>query len=286
MNERNIRKSRKKLLGGCLVIFALVAAIVYVTITQSGHWLVEDDAFEHVDWVVILDGQSADMERNDFVATLLSERKADSVLILGRRVYRDKSNADYYAEDFMTLGKFDPSTIFLARHDDPSTLSEACTIIPWLKKHKADSVLLVTTAPATRRAARIFRSLSGDKPTYITTDIKHHQYNADAWIFNRESRKNWLREMAAHLISYYDLWGTGEFTDKASTYFSSIRSLAEEQRDDSSIIDLQKMLEKVTPAQDSVKQPHTTTSPKDSIADKSIVKGDVKIPDSTQKSRN
>ena len=130
MHDKGTRKRSRKILGAFFIIVLLVLALVYIAIEKSGHWLVIDDDFEHATWAVILDGQSANMERNDYVADLLAERKVDSVLILGRRVYRDKSNVDFYAEDFMRLGKFDPATIFLVRHDDPSTLSEACTIIP------------------------------------------------------------------------------------------------------------------------------------------------------------
>ena len=247
MQNKNTRKRSRKVLGALIVTLFCLLAIIYIVVEKSGKWLVVDDKFEHVTWAVILDGQSANMERNDYVADLLAAGKVDSVLILGRRVYRDKSNVDFYAEDFMRLGKFNPATIFLVRHDDPSTLSEACTIIPWLKKHKADSVLLVTSAPATRRAKRIFQTLSGDSPVYLTKDIdnKSH-YIADAWIFNRESRKNWLREWFALAHSYLDLAGVYPLSESDSTYFSKIRSIAEEEKD-SPVIDLlslQKVIEK------------------------------------------
>ena len=252
MNDKNVRKSHKKLfciLGGIVVAFAV---LLYVTVTMSGHWLVKDDEFEHVKWAVILDGQSADLERNDYVATLLAEGRVDSVVILGRRVYRNKSNVDFYAEDFMTLGRFNPETIFLVHHDDPSTLSEACTVIPWLKKHKADSVLLVTSAPATRRSAKIFSSLSGDSPVYLTADIHSHLYNADTWLFSREMRKAWVREWLALASTYVDLIGTGTFTEKDSTYFSTIRSLAEIEKDEP-IIDLQQFQAAASAVKDTAK---------------------------------
>ena len=233
MNDKNPRKGRKKIWGITILVVVCILVLVYVIVAKSGHWLVVDDEFEHANWAVILDGQSANMERNDFVADLMSQGKVDSVLILGRRVFRDKSNVDFYAEDFMRLGKFDPATVFLVRHDDPSTLSEACTIIPWLKMHKADTVLLVTTPPATRRAKRIFEILSGENTVYLTKDIRYNrQYIAAAWIFNRESRKNWLREWLAYANSFYDLFGATTLSEKDSTYFSKIRSLADEEKDE------------------------------------------------------
>ena len=238
MQDKNTRKRSRKVLGAIIVVVFCLLAAIYIVVEKSGKWLVANDEFKHVTWAVILDGQSADMERNDFVADLKAQGKVDSVLILGRRVYRDRSNVDFYAEDFMRLGKFNPATVFLVRHDDPSTLSEACTVIPWLKKHKADTVLLVTAAPATRRAKRIFETLSGDSPVYVTADIGYkQQYMADAWIFNRESRKSWLREWFAYAHSFFDLMGTHPFTEADSTYFSKIRSIADEERDEP-VIDL------------------------------------------------
>lgn len=269
MHDKGTRKRSRKIWGALCIAVFVVFALVYVVIEKSGHWLVIDDEFEHATWAVILDGQSANLERNDYVADLMSQGKVDSVLILGRRVYRDKSNVDFYAEDFMRLGKFDPATIFLVRHDDPSTLSEACTIIPWLKKHKADTVLLVTAAPATRRAKRIFETLSGESPVYLTADIDYkQQYIADAWVFNRESRKSWLREWLAYGHSFFDLAGTHEFSESDSTYFSKIRSLADEEKDEP-VIDLfnlqkteEKIEEKAETPRDTVVQP---PAPADSV---------------------
>ena len=238
MQDKNTRKRSRKVLGAIIVVVFCLLAAIYIVVEKSGHWLVEDDEFKHATWAVILDGQSADLERNDFTADLLAAGKIDSVVILGRRVFRDKSNAEFYAEDFMRLGKFDPAAVFVVKHDDPSTLSEALTVIPWLKKHKADTVLLVTAAPATRRAKYIFKKLSGDSPVYLTRDIAYNnQYIANAWIFNRESRKNWLREWFAYANSLYDLAGITPMSAKDSSYFSKIRSIAEEEKDEP-IIDL------------------------------------------------
>ena len=137
MKDRNIRKNRKGIFGILSALAVLLVILFYTTMTKSGHWLVQDDEIGHVKWAILLDGQTADLERNNFAATLMAEGKIDSIVILGRRVYRDKSNADFYAEDFMKLGMFDSAAVFLARHDDPSTISEAYTVIPWIKIPKS-----------------------------------------------------------------------------------------------------------------------------------------------------
>lgn len=203
-------KSRKRFLTqakiGTLVVLLVIA--FYLLISYSGRWLVRDDSFGRVTWAVVLDGQSGDLERSDFAANLVREGRADSLLVLGRRVFRDRNNADFYAEDLENIG-VDAGRIFVFRHDDPSTLEEAVSTIPWLKRRNSasDTVLLITGSPATRRAAFIFNKLAGGHPVFITADMHDWRYNASSWIFERESRKNWLREWAATFNAKWELWG-------------------------------------------------------------------------------
>lgn len=198
------KRKRKRTLAFLFSALVLLVAFFYLIVVKSGAWLVQDDTFTHVSWVVILDGQTADMERSDFAEKLLSENRADSVLVLGRRVFRDKSNADFYAEDLLRTG-LDSSRIFICRHNDPSSIEEALSIIPWLKSRTKSPVLLLTSAPASRRVAHLFNTLSGGSPLFITTDIHHFSYDAKNWTASRESRKLWLRETLALIHSFWDL---------------------------------------------------------------------------------
>ncbi len=245
-----------------MLILLAIAIITYIIFEKSGHWLVQDDNFEHVKWVAILDGQSADLERSDFAANLLNEGQADSVLILGRRVYRDRSNSEYYADDFMKLGAFDSNAVFLVPHNDPSTISEAYSLVPWLKKHNADTVLLLTSAASTYRVKRIFQKLSGNSPVYITKDIHHVTYNPNCWYSNRESRKDWLRGWAALFVSYFDLFNTDTLEAVDSSYYKPIKSYAEYKREFRSNVNLQKLLPKI---EDKIKTESEKETIKDSV---------------------
>lgn len=243
LSKKQIRARRivASLVAGFVVI---LIALFYLVITESGHWLVDNDELDHVKWVAILDGQSADLERIDYAADLVASGQADSVLILGRRCLRTRSNAEFYVDEFMRLGSFDSNAVFLAPHDDASTIGEAYTIIPWLKKHKADTVLLLTSAAASHRVKKIFTALSGEKPVYKTVDIHHYQFNADSWYTSRESRKSWLREWAALAISAFELWGAGELSASDSTYYKRIQSLTEFENQKNPVVDLQSLLPK------------------------------------------
>lgn len=260
-----------------MLILLAIAIITYIIFEKSGHWLVQDDNFEHVKWVAILDGQSADLERSDFAANLVKEGKADSVLLLGRRVYRERSNSEFYAEDFMKLGAFDSNAVFLVPHNDPSTISEAYSLVPWLKKHNADTVLLLTSAASTYRVKRIFQKLSGNSPVYVTKDIHHYTYNPNCWYSNRESRKDWLRSWAALFASYFDLFNTDTLEAVDSSYYKPIKSYAEYKREFRSNVNLPKILPKI---EDKIKTESEKEAVKDSV--KATIKESAKDSSKTQ----
>ena len=264
-------------MGIALLILLVIAVLTYAIFEKSGHWLVQNDEVEHVKWVAVLDGQTADLERSDFAANLVKEGKADSVLLLGRRVYRERSNSEFYAEDFMKLGAFDSNAVFLVPHNDPSTISEAFSLIPWLKKHNADTVLLMTDAASTYRVKRIFPKLSGNSPVYVTKDIHHVTYNPNCWYSNRESRKDWLRGWAALFISYIELFNTDTLEAVDSSYYKPIKSYAEYKREFRSNVNLQKILPKI---EDKIKTESEKEAVKDSV--KATIKESAKDSSKTQ----
>ena len=165
----------------------------------------------------------------------------------------------------MKLGAFDSNAVFLVPHNDPSTISEAFSLIPWLKKHNADTVLLLTDAASTYRVKRIFQKLSGNSPVYVTKDIHHVTYNPNCWYSNRESRKDWLRGWAALFASYFDLFNTDTLEAIDSSYYKPIKSYAEYKREFRSNVNLQKILPKI---EDKIKTESEKEAVKDSVSSK------------------
>ncbi len=203
--KRKEARLRQRLAFSFLFVLIVFIAIVYVGIRFTGGWLVFETPFQHATWVAVLDGQSANMERTDLALELLQQGRADSVIILGRRVFRERSFADFYLEDMQKQGSVDLSRVFLLRHDDNSTMEEAESLIPILKQRGVDSVLLITSPQATRRAKRIFEKMSGKGIVFLTTVISDPYYNSRTWIHHRNSRKVWLTEWASYLVSFFDL---------------------------------------------------------------------------------
>lgn len=256
--DKRIKKASKKVFGIAIAIVVFAVLCFYLIMTCSGSWLVQIDNYNHVKWIAVLDGQGPGMERTDLAAKLLREHKVDSVLILGRRVFKNHYNTEYYVDDFMLQGNFDSNVVFIAMHNDESTLEEAKTIIPWFKKRNADTVLLVTATAATKRAARIFNALAGGKPHFITTDGISDYFVPDAWYTNRESMKIWAKEWGALLLSHIDLWNIDTIGVADSVYLAPIRSLAEERKVD--FVDLQKMLPSVKRKIDTLSAPQAADS--------------------------
>ncbi len=200
------RKIRRRIGFFFVLLFSLVLLLGYVGVRWSGEWLIQDQPVDHVRWAVVLDGQSPNMERTDFAVKLLTENRADSVVVLGRRVFRDRNNADFYLEDMLRQGEVDSKRIFLLYHDDDSSIEEAYSLIPALRLRGADTVLLITRGPASRRVNRIFNTLAGGSIVFLTVNVEDLEFNARTWAHTRVARKVWLKEWVTLAFSVVELW--------------------------------------------------------------------------------
>ncbi|HSQ42269.1 MAG TPA: ElyC/SanA/YdcF family protein, partial [Fibrobacteraceae bacterium] len=199
------RRRHHRWLPRLLFLFALLVLLTYLGVRWSGFWLVYNQPIHHVQWVAVLDGQSADLERTTAAAQMLLDGQADSVVVLGRRVFRDRNNADFYVEDMLQQGAIDQSRVFLLRHDDDSSLEEAYSLIPALKRRNADTVLLLTHPAATRRVHRIFNTLAKGSPVFLVKAIPVPTFDPRTWAQTRVSRKAWLKEWLSFLVSWVEL---------------------------------------------------------------------------------
>jgi len=209
MDPETGRQKRRKIRRRSVIVAAIILVLAlifsYISIRFSGTMLIEDEPFTHVKWAVILEGQTPDLERNDYAVKLLMENKADTIILMGRRVFRNRNNVDFYLDDMLKQGDIDIRRIYLFRHDDNSSLEEAYSIIPALKLKGVDTVLLVTRGASTKRVSAIFNKLAGGKPVFITTDLEDATFNPRTWIHTREARKIWFKEWASFLVSKVEL---------------------------------------------------------------------------------
>lgn len=204
-HRQKVRRHRNHgvLLLGVFIVSILIA---YVMVRWSGLWLVHQDECEHVPWMLVLEGQTADMERTDYAVAMLNENKVDSVILLGKRIFKNKNTVDFYLEDMFRQSFLDSSRLFVLRHDAHSTLEEVYAVVPALMQRGIDSVLLITRDAATRRALLLFDQLSPDSITFLVQGVQDSRFQASTWILAREGWKIWLKEWAALLLAYPESW--------------------------------------------------------------------------------
>lgn len=215
-SSRRLRKRGFGRLPRFLFFLFFFALFLYSVLRWSGHFLVKDDLYTHVPWVVVLEGQGRHMERSDHAAQLLMQKKVDSVVVCGSPIFRDQNAGYYYIQDMLRQGDVDAGRIYLLRHFDRSTLEEAYTIIPELRKRGADTVLLITANSATRRAAMLFNTLANGNPHFLVEDISDAYYQPDTWYQSREARKIWLREWLAIIYAWFELRWTPSLEEAPS----------------------------------------------------------------------
>ncbi len=82
----------KKLLGLWLLLPGLLFLLfLFAFVWKAGNWLVHGDYFEHVDWAIVLEGQSRDCERSDAAVELFSRNKIDTLLLSSLRIFKRDS---------------------------------------------------------------------------------------------------------------------------------------------------------------------------------------------------
>lgn len=207
---------RAKLRKRALILFAILSALAlllfYLAMRWSGEWLVTNHETFPRGWVIVLEGQTADLERNDFVAELLMSEQVDSVVFMGNRVYRDQNNADFYVDDILQKGRINATRLFKFKHNDHSTLEQALSIVPAFKAKNVDTVVIVTSEASSSRVEKVFQQVAGNKPIFLAIGVKDPLFDPNLWLHNRDGRRIWFREWVANLTSKMDLWGLDSIT--------------------------------------------------------------------------
>lgn len=195
-----------------LVLGAVLALCIsfYFLVRFSAFWLIANDEYDHVDYVLVMDGQGPDMVRSEYALELLEKGKADTIVLSGRRVYRNQFNSEFYRDEMLAMGDYNPSQILTIHHDDASSLEEAKTAIPYFMVRKADTVLVITASMASARVASIFQALTPEEgPVFIATDMEFKDFiQPENWMTFREGKKQWLLEMLKRLYTYWEILGS------------------------------------------------------------------------------
>lgn len=214
--KKNMRNKKPLLLSA---LFFLALLVFYFMVRFSGTWLVSYDELQHTPWLLVLDGQGPDMERTDYALRLLDSGLTDTILVSGRRTFKNFNNADFYRREMLLQGNYNPEQILVFHHDDASTLEEAKSIIPALIDRGVDSLTIITAPLASARALHIFRHLAGEDISYIQAANDFDFIHADNWMTHREGKALWITQILGRLYTFWELWGQNPLTsDPATSY--------------------------------------------------------------------
>ena len=193
-------KRSRRALRVCFALLVLLCCLV----PFSGRLLVDGrEAGNHV-WALVLDGQLPDVFRSEAAAKALKSGAVDSVALSGTPFLRgDWSSA--LALWLIAREGADVSRVVELRHFSQSTNAEARALIPFFRERGADTVLLLTNAYHTARAARIFNSISGGDPVFVATDIGDPVFRPWGWWRERSMAKIWFEETAKSAWSALEL---------------------------------------------------------------------------------
>ena len=176
-----------------LFAFFLILALLYIRgCVNAGKWLVKDDKVTHADVMVILMGSVADRVLQ--AVDLYKEGMAEQVIFadvdvsaykkLDERGFHISSNTELVYDAAVTLG-IPESNITVLPGRATSTRMEALLVSRYLLGNPdMDTLIIITSAPHTRRASIIFNHVfeKNELPvTVLCCPSKYTNYNPGKW---------------------------------------------------------------------------------------------------------
>jgi uncharacterized SAM-binding protein YcdF (DUF218 family) len=189
-----------------LIVIILVIAIIYVNACRrAGSWLVKEDEPVHADAMVILMGsiadrvlQAADLYKRGLVGkVIIVEESMDAYKELEAKGVDIISKTQQYRDAGVSLG-IPPDSIIILPGDATSTQMEAMIIREYLTDKPAiDTLLLVSSAPHTRRASLIYKFAFrrvGLVVYVVCSPSIYTNFDAEKWWTSKEGIQTVLME--------------------------------------------------------------------------------------------
>jgi len=191
------------------VFFVILTALIIFYIggcRRLGNWLVRDDKPEHADAMVLLMGGISDRVLQ--AVDLFHEGKARRLIIVEESMGPYKtiqkrgatiiSNTRQICNAAISMG-VPPDSIVILDGDARSTLSEVVIVRDFIAGNRLiDTLILVTSAPHTRRAGMIFESAfrANDMQIEILCSPSvYSAFHAERWWKDKEGIQDVLSEL-------------------------------------------------------------------------------------------
>jgi uncharacterized SAM-binding protein YcdF (DUF218 family) len=207
--KSSISKSR-------IIISSLLLIVVVMSVTtcrKAGTWLVKNDTLRHADVMVILMGnipdrvlQAADLYNRGIAGrVIIVEESMGAFKKLEERGAHIISNTMQARNAAVSLGIPADSILILPGYAN-STQKEAIIIREYLtKRSDIDTLLLVTSAPHTRRASIIFRKAfeaNGNKVLVCSSPSIYSNYTGVGWWKHKEE----IQAVLGEYVKLVNFW--------------------------------------------------------------------------------
>jgi uncharacterized SAM-binding protein YcdF (DUF218 family) len=197
-----------------LAIRALLAALVVgyaarePALRTAGRFLVAEDPPAHADAIVVLGGSFPDRILEAVALyeeglapriVLCREPEGKAVKRLRERGVQSASGTDRNRDVAVQLGIPEASIDVLPRQAG-STFGEANQVLRYMKEHRVQSILLVTSKVHTRRAGWIYRHLAPPDAHILVRAARDDGFQPETWWKNRVSTRRVVIEYEKLLV--------------------------------------------------------------------------------------
>jgi len=179
-----------------LIAFVILAALIYIghgfILKEAGKFLYYKDEIKPADVIVILAGEET--ERVEYGVKLFKEgwARKDKVILTGGPLVWKYTWAALMQEHALSLGV--PKSVILLADKSRTTEEDVIFTKELMDKHGYKSCIIVTSPYHSRRAAKIFRKLMGDKIKIISAPAEKSWFRFDEWWKRERDRARVLDE--------------------------------------------------------------------------------------------
>ncbi|MBE0699158.1 MAG: YdcF family protein [Anaerolineaceae bacterium] len=190
--------------GWCSCLFGFLAglALLYLLLRGAGAFLITGDPLERGDAVVVLGGGGE--QRVVEAVRLVQERYGLWLIVTepGEVVPGEGPGSEVFRWVAILEG-ISPDVILITTKTARNTYEEAEAVLDTMRKHKLNSIIVVTDPFHTQRTRLIFKSVfTGSGLTVRIHPIPGHWYRSTTWFLSLEGWGNTLREYVK-LFSFF-----------------------------------------------------------------------------------
>jgi uncharacterized SAM-binding protein YcdF (DUF218 family) len=189
------RPVRRWLLIAAIILLAILGIRWRSTLSGIGHLLVQSDAPEHADLILVLGGDF--WGPRVLKAAELGAKGYAPVVLISSPPYAGRPEGELTIP-FLAERGYSPALFQVFAHHAASTIAEAMALRGELARRNAKRVILVTAAYHSRRACLVFR-LFCPGIRYLSVPAPDSHYATDNWWENTGSRDLFFSEVSKML---------------------------------------------------------------------------------------